>query len=150
CIDLARDIAHCGACTTACDSTQFCGTAGCSMVSFTNICANLQRTEITDDLGLDDDGANAMQVALGAQCAPPPSPSTISQTAAGPTNATTGQPVAGASNLLVTAGGYFVNKLVGYLDSIGATPVYLTSSGADLHYTARSAAADGGSTILKT
>jgi hypothetical protein len=121
-------------------------------VSFANICSNLERTQITDDLDLDDGAATTMQVALGTECSPPPSPSTISQSIPGPTNATTGQPVAGGNDLLVTAGGYFVNKLVGYLDSIGASPVYLTSAGGDIHYTARATGADAGQagTVLKT
>jgi hypothetical protein len=62
----------------------------------------------------------------------------------GPLNATTGQPVAGAGNLLTATGGFVVQKVVGYLDSIGATPVYLVAAANQWEYHARVAGSDGG------
>jgi hypothetical protein len=59
-------------------------------------------------------------------------------------NPTTGQPVAGPGDLLTVAGGTFVQKVVTYLDAIGATPVYLVMTPTSWEYHERAPAGDGG------
>ncbi len=148
CVDLGRDVRHCGACASSCPNTQFCGAGGsnasCMGVLIANVCANTKTTRILDGLPLDDAAGAILQDGVVASCAPSPAASSAAQNVPGPLNPSTGQPVAGGGNLLTATGGYVVQKVVAYLDSVGATPVRLTPGASQWEYRGPATAGDAG------
>jgi len=137
CVNTAIDVGHCGSCTIACNGSQFCGTNGCAGVSISNICANGKTTKLLDGLAADDASNDVIQNGLASICSPPPMTESSMQNLPGLINLTTGQPVAGSGNLLTVTGGYVVQKLVKYLDSVGATPIYLVAAANEWDYRGR-------------
>jgi hypothetical protein len=142
-VDVDRDIAHCGSCASACLPTQFCGTIGCAAVSFANICANRATTAVFDGYSEDDASNLVLQNAFAA-CPAPPTTATIMPGMSGPLNGSTGRPVVGGNNLLTAAGGFAVHKLVGYLESTGASPIRLTYDNVGWQYRDRGPSSDAG------
>jgi hypothetical protein len=150
CTDLARDIRHCGGCGSACDANQFCGSSGCDLVTIANVCDNAATTKVLNTFTADSASNAVIQAGLVANCTPVPTTGSIQQADGGLINPTTGQPVAAGGNLLTVAGGYYVHKVVDYLDRMRITPVYLFQNGTDYwRYYRRGggtdAGADGGS-----
>jgi hypothetical protein len=148
CVDPKRDIAHCGACTGACRPEEFCasgaGPSSCQDATFAHLCANTKTTRVLDGFPLDDAAALVLQNAITTSCNPAPMAASSPKDATGWINPTTGQPVAGPGDLLTVAGGTFVQKVVTYLDAIGATPVYLVMTPTSWEYHERAPAGDGG------
>jgi hypothetical protein len=131
------DIGHCGSCSIACDGSQFCGTNGCAAATFANICANTKTTKLLNGLAPDDEANDVIQRGITSTCSPAPTAASAMQTLPGFINPSTGQPVAGAGNLLTITGGYVVQKLVKYLDSIAATPIHLVAGADQWEYRGR-------------
>jgi hypothetical protein len=145
CVDLTKDIRHCGGCGSPCNSSQFCGNTGCESVTIANVCDNATTTMVLDSFPSDDAANAVLQAGLVSNCTPPPTTGSSLQSAGGPINAQTGQPVAGGGNLITIAGGYYVHKLVDYLDQQGITPVYLARGVNDFwRYYERGGGADAG------
>jgi hypothetical protein len=146
CVDLTRDIRHCGTCGSPCSGSQFCGSAGCESVTIANVCDNATTTMVLDSYPTDTAANAVIQASLVANCTPPPTTGSSQQASGGPINPQTGQPVAGGGDLITIAGGYYVHKLVNYLDQQGVTPVYLAQGVNDFwRYYKRGGGADAGS-----
>ena len=143
CVDTARDIAHCGACTVACSPSQFCTGTACAPTVFTNVCLNPRVTVLLDDLVVDGDAGVTIGNALQAGCAPTPTLRVVGVDA-GVINASNGRPLVRSSELVVAAGGSFRQKLVDYLESNNVSPAYDSSNSTILSFSAR----DGGGATL--
>jgi hypothetical protein len=114
-------------------------------VAIANVCDNGATTKVLNSFAADNSANSTVQAALVANCTPPPSAASVQQDNGGVVNPATGQPVAGGGNLLTVAGGYYVQRLVDYLDQKGITPVYLARGVNDFwRYYRRGAGADGG------
>lgn len=128
CVDPTLDAKHCGACGVACTASQFCGNVSappvCKAGIVANVCNAKTSTFLLDGLQADQEASAAVQAAMAANCAPPPLAMTISQSVAPEINTTTGQPVAGAGDLLVAVGGDSAQRLVNYLEDSRTTLVY--------------------------
>jgi hypothetical protein len=79
-----------------------------------------------------------------SSCTPTPTEREIDQTAAtadGVANATTGQPVAGADELLVVAGGNFFAHISNFTETSSLAPIYSQQAGATDEYLSRASGA---------
>ncbi len=85
-----------------------------------------------DGQATDEDAGRAIATALTTGCSSPPTVREITQTSSdllAVSNPTTGQPVAGADELLITAGGFFFEKVVGYEEQRPSAPIYAKQIG---------------------
>ncbi|MHB8877586.1 MAG: hypothetical protein ACYC8T_28170 [Myxococcaceae bacterium] len=140
CIDLQRDISHCGGCGVACAADQFCNGTGCKTVALSNVCENPRATVLVDSLAADVLAGEQLGAALLASCAPPPTVRYLPQSG-GAIDAGSGRPLVGGSELLVTPGGSFGQALVDYFESNGISPVYDSSDGTVFSMSSRDAGA---------
>ncbi len=128
CVDTALEAKHCGACGAACEAAQFCANASapsvCKAGTLANVCSSKNATFLLDGLQADQEASAVVQAAIAARCAPPPTAMSVSQSVATEINTTTGQPVAGAGDLLVAVGGDSAQRLVNYLEDSRTTLVY--------------------------
>ncbi len=154
CVDITRDPRHCGACTTTCPATQFCGNAAtpvCRDNVLRNVCNTKKATFLLDGLVEDDAASNVVRAAIAAHCVPVPVLTSVDQLMSVAINTTTGQPLAGGGELLVAAGGDSTQRLVGYLEDSRTTAIYNDSDGiTELHFKRRGGAPDGGDAIIRT
>ena len=137
CVDTAADIGNCLGCGMACSAVQFCGTGGCAAVALSNVCANSKTTKLLNGQAADDASNAVIQNGLTSVCSPAPIASSASQEMPGIINPSTGQSVIGPGNLITATGGYIVEKLVKFLDSVGATPIQLVQGDIQWEYHTR-------------
>lgn len=159
CVDTSRDIEHCGACSSAdplssCEATEFCGKAACLPVGFANVCETQRAALLRGSLRPDDLAGDLVAQGL-ATCPAAPVFREVSQDDAVLVNTRTGQPVVGPGELVVVAGGPFVQRLAGYLEDNDVAPVsheFVSNTHYELHRTsdgqvlARMSATDNTST----
>jgi hypothetical protein len=154
CVDTTRDPQHCGACTTTCTASQFCGNAStptCRDNILRHVCNTKKATFLLDGQVEDDAAANVIRTAVAAHCVPVPVLTSVDQMMSVAINTTTGQPLAGGGELLVAAGGDSTQRLVAYLEDSRTSAIYNESDGiAELHFRRRGGAADGGDAIIRT
>jgi hypothetical protein len=154
CVDTTRDPAHCGACTTTCSETQFCGNAGapvCKENILANVCNTKRATFLLDGLSDDDGASNVLKTAISTLCVPAPTSTSVLQTVSTSVNNTTGQPLVGGGELLVSAGGDSWQNMVRYLETSRTSPVYNETDGVtQLQWKHRGGLADGGDSVLQT
>lgn len=136
CVDVTRDIAHCGACggeesSNTCSLDEFCGTEGCNDATIANVCDTALLTVVEDGLGPDEQAAAALGAALVAGCDPPPEVRTVDEATTDALNPSTGRPVIGGGEILVIAGGSFGQAVMAYLENERIAPVYVAVSGDD-------------------
>ncbi|HMI87133.1 MAG TPA: hypothetical protein VK550_23720 [Polyangiaceae bacterium] len=128
CIDTTFDPKHCGACNATCPATQFCANSSsppiCSSNVLANICKSKNATFLLDGLQADQEASGVVRQAIAARCTPSPMSMSVSQSVSAAINTTTGQPVGGGGELLVAVGGDSGQRLVGYLEKSGTSPVY--------------------------
>lgn len=128
CVDKTSDSQHCGACGTACTAGQFCGVGGCHDSVLAGLCSISKVTIVLDGQDGDAIPARAIAAALTAQCTPAPTVREVSQDVADAINASTGRPVAGGDELLISAGGAFFAHLTGYVTTQPVAPIYALGS----------------------
>jgi hypothetical protein len=102
-----------------------CADKDCQTIPLSKLCGRAHTTLIKDGLPPDDASNALIQAALLANCAPPPMAMTLEKGAPGAIDPATGRPMAGIDDLLTVAGGAYVQKVVAYLDAVGATQLYL-------------------------
>jgi hypothetical protein len=129
CVDVSRDVAHCGACGGAespntCSTDEFCGTSGCNDATLANVCDNALVTVVEDGLGPDEAAAAALGAVLVTGCDPPPESRTVDEATTDALNPTNGRPVIGGGEVLVIAGGPYGQAVMSYLESERIAPVY--------------------------
>jgi hypothetical protein len=137
CVDASTDSEHCGACGTACAKGQFCGVAGCQDSTLAGVCSVAKVTVVLDGQLGNETPARAIAAALAAQCIPAPVVREVSQSEADAVNTSTGRPVAGGDELLVSAGGYYYAHLINYVTSGPVAPVYSIQNGDNLEFRLR-------------
>lgn len=127
CVDLRRDIAHCGSCQTACAANQFCTGEACATTSFENVCANPRVTVVQDLQGYDRDAGVSVGEALAA-CGPPPGSQLRyldqDDPDAGIFDTESGRLTTRGGETLVATGGPVVQKITKYLETEGLVPVH--------------------------
>ncbi len=136
CVDVTRDVSHCGACGGAgspntCGGAQFCGTSGCNEATIANVCDNALVTAVQDGIGPDDQAALALAQTLAAGCDPAPATRTVGEVTTDVLNPNTGRPVVGGGEVLVIGGGPFGQNVMAYLESQRIAPVYSEAVGSD-------------------
>jgi len=134
CIDDKTDSQHCGAaCGAACAAGQLCGVAGCRDSTVAAACSIAKVTVVLD--GQAGNAVPARAIAAGlATCAPPPTVREVSQDVADAVNASSGRPVAGGDQLLISTGGSSFAHLTGYLNSALVAPIEAVQSGTDYDF----------------
>jgi hypothetical protein len=139
-VDTTRDIVHCGACGSACDSSQFCDGTACQMAIWDNVCANPKSILLKDHLDADESTANDLQVALTSLCtAPGYQAQEVYPEDAGVIDNDTGRPLVRGGELLIAPGGSFRQKLVAFLESNGYTNPYDQSTVTEITLATRDA-----------
>jgi hypothetical protein len=129
CVDLSQDLSNCGACASACSPTEACGATGCVAIGFNEACQNPALTVILDGLPIDDDAGMSIGNALFLKCQGSSMLSSALQSSgSGIVDPTTGAPLVGDGNLLVTTGGPDVQSLVSFLEN-QTSPVYFSAPG---------------------
>jgi len=152
CVDITRDPTHCGACTTLCTATEFCGNAStptCRDNVLRNICDFKKVTFLLDGLTDDDTASDLIKIAIRDRCVPLPMLVSVRQTMSASINPTTGQPLAGGGELLVAAGGDSTQNLVRYLESSRTSTVYNETDGVTSLQFKRRGGPDGGDSIIR-
>jgi hypothetical protein len=132
CVDTRRDPRNCGACGSACTTTQFCTGTTCDEAVFTNVCANSAATVVNDPYPVDIEAGVALGQAL-ASCTdagftlaivPQMKPTVLI-----PVGDAGERPNTGVGDTLVAGGSWWGQLAVAYMDSNQLTPVYLTNDG---------------------
>jgi hypothetical protein len=123
CVDAKTDSQHCGACGTACAAGQLCGVTGCLDSTIAAACSVAKVTVVLDGQDGNAVPARAIAAALLASCAPAPTVREVSQDVADAVNATSGRPVAGGDELLVSTGGGSFAHLTAYLNGALVAPI---------------------------
>ncbi len=144
CIDLTRDIHHCGTCALNCNANQFCTGTACKSVALTNVCDNSAATVLLDGLSADNDAGYVLASALTSGCSPAPTVTVIPQQASQDIDAGSGRPLLGGGKLLVAAGGSFGQNLVDYVERSGISPIFDSSTNNSYSFSTR----DGGGVAL--
>jgi hypothetical protein len=129
CTDTSRDPKNCGTCGNACSSSQFCTGTACDDAVLANVCANPRVTVVLDPYSQDDDAGSTIGQALVASCSPAPTLRNVSQDAVGILSPATGAPFGLPGDTFVAGGGSYGQRIVGYMDTAGQTPVMLGSDG---------------------
>lgn len=137
CVDVTRDPAFCGNCTTACAADAFCGTSMCRAPLLSNTCTLPSATVLLD--GIDDSAGVSMATALVSACTPAVNVRTVGQLDAGVLNPVTGEPLV-PGELFCAAGGSFRQRAIAWLEQNGLAPVRDTSTTSIYRYSLR----DGG------
>lgn len=131
-VELARDDAHCGSCTTACSATQFCTGTACAPLALSSVCSTPVANVLYDGLSIDDQVAASLGTTLSSVCSPGLTVNAWPSNDAGVLlNTTTGQPWAHGGALFAIAGGPFGQKLVGYLERSAVSEVKFSSNATD-------------------
>jgi hypothetical protein len=129
CVDVSRDPANCGACSVVCASAQFCTGSACEDVAFAHICDTRAITVALDPFPEDDEAGATLGTALSGACGPSVTMQQSSQLQPGILAMDAGRPALGVGDMLVAAGGAYGQLAVGYMDTAGLTPVYLSTDG---------------------
>jgi len=124
CVRMENDASNCKTCGTTCLAKQFCGKNGCTDAVLSNVCDLGLVTGVLDGAPTDDPAARDILAALAARCAPVPTTRTVAQAAADVLNPATGRIVVPGGELLVFAGGTFLQKGVGFLEAQRSIGVY--------------------------
>jgi uncharacterized lipoprotein NlpE involved in copper resistance len=124
CVDLSRDPRNCGSCGTACSSSQFCTGTSCTGTAFSNICSTHSATVALDSIGADDEAGVELGNAVASTCMLGGNLVIASQDS-GVIDPSSGRPLTGVGDMFVSGGGSYGQQAVGYMDTLGATPVYL-------------------------
>jgi hypothetical protein len=131
CVDVQRDIQNCGFCGNACASNAFCNGTQCLPVAFQNICSDPSATVLVDATTVDGDaGVQIASILLDGGCATAPAVRFVTDAVDAGVLDSSGKPLVGGSELLIAAGGPFVQPVVYYLEQ-GASPVFHTGTATD-------------------
>ncbi len=125
CVDTTRDPNHCGACATACSTTQFCAASLCSDAVLGNISENPHAAVVDDQFPVDNDAGNTIATGLMGCLPTPVTFTTIQQDAGTDFDQATHRPLLGPGTTLVAGGGAYGQTSVAYLDMNGITPAYI-------------------------
>jgi hypothetical protein len=124
CVRTDRDIANCKGCGTICGGKQFCGKTACTNATIANVCNLGLVTAVLDGGPADDQATATILAGLEARCAPAPTTRSVPQPSADVINPLTGRVVVPGGEMLVFAGGRFLQKGVGFLEDQRSLPVY--------------------------
>ncbi len=138
CVDAKTDSQHCGACGTPCAAGQLCGVSGgvlgCQASTVAAACSIAKLTVVTDGQSGNTTPALAIANALHTTCATAPTVREVSQDVADAVNATSGRPVAGGDELLISTGGSSFAHLTAYLNGAQVAPIAAVLSGNDYDF----------------
>jgi len=131
CSNLGKDPQNCGACGTACSTSQFCSGSSCVDAVVKNVCQNASATDVLDTIDVDDDAGSRVGASLTAACASLKLTS-VPQGSPGTMDSTSGRPTTGPGNTYVAAGGGFGQKAIAYMNGARNAPVFTVDDGANV------------------
>ncbi len=111
--------------------------AGCQDSTLAGACSVAKITVVLDGQSGNEVPGRSIAQALVAGCASGPAVREVSQNVADALNVTSGRPVAGGGELLISAGGSYFSHLVSYVSAAPVAPVYEMLNGNKLEYRTR-------------
>jgi hypothetical protein len=123
-------------CVPACTAGKTCLVTSCVAVSFTSVCGLGRATSLVDGTSGDDAVGSDLAAALAVACGG--SFTVTSGNLSDPSvfDAASGQLLTPKSELALTTGGFFYNKLVSALEDARWSPLYFTSSNGTIGWAA--------------
>ncbi len=121
CANTTLDISNCGGCGIQCTATQFCGSAGCTEATLSNVCDLGLAVGVLD--GKADDEATKEVLAALTLCSV--QTREVTQDSNEAVNGESGQPFV-RGELLVAFGGDAYQRVVAYAESQRFAPIYPT------------------------
>lgn len=118
-------------CGGVCTPEQYCRTAGtCATILGDNLCGNSTIYALRNGFGADEAATDSMSAALAAHCGGTPVNS-VSSTDPAVVDTCTGEPLVGAGNTLLMAGGFYTQRAVLHLER-RISPIYFDTDGGTL------------------
>jgi hypothetical protein len=133
CVDTTRTIAHCGGCSAAspmyaCAADEFCGTMGCTDAVIANVCQNASAAVMLDALAANRAAGAVLGMAI-AGCTPAPTVRSVEQDVLDVSNPTTGQPLVGPGEVLLSPGGAFGQIVAQFFQNAEIAPLKQVGEG---------------------